>query len=298
MTMINSEFTAVILAATAGSRLYPLTISADDEMDDYFDMNDDDDNVDDNNTKNNNNNNSDGLSSTQTKTKNPGSDNTVNGNDSEITYLPKHLLPLAGRPLIHHLIDKLTLAHLNDVVIVIAQEDEVTISSLMEMKGAKLQKNETQQQGKNFIQIMHIGNSCLKIVKLQSECNGSADALRFIMSTSIKTQQQKEDDNDNNEHNEAPVIPHDNHVLVLPGDLVLYGNLTGTSERDADGDTLRSLVDEHRRHYRLSVRGDGPPLALTLVLADVGETDENGAPLKESAKVRYVQQSTTYNSLF
>lgn len=284
--MINSEFTAVILAATAGSRLYPLTISGDDEMDDYFDMNDDDDHVDDNNSKNNNN--SDGLSSTKTEKKNPGNGSTDNESDSEITYLPKHLLPLAGRPIIHHLIDKLTSANLNDVVIVIAQEDEVTISSLMEMKGAKLQNNE-KQQGKGFIQIMHIGNSCLKIVKLQSECNGSADALRFIMSTSIKTQQQKQDETDNNEHDEEPVIPHDNHVLVLPGDLVLYGNLTGTSEGDAGGDALRSLVDEHLRHYRLAVRGDGPPLALTLVLADVGETDENGAPLKESAKVRLTE---------
>ena len=248
------EFTAVILAASFGSRLYPLTVSGDDAFEGYSDLNKD-----------------------AKQNAPPGENASIKSSN---VFLPKHLLPLAGRPLIHHLIEKVIAANLAVIIVAIAAEDEVTVSSLIEM-GVKFQHNQG-DEGNSNVRNMEIGSSQLKVVQLPSECNGSADALRFISSL---TQQCDMDDaspgTDDNIGNESSIIPSESHVLVMPGDLILYGNLCS----EEDGDTLAALVDEHRRNHRLGKIGEGPPLALTLALTDVGESDENGAPLKESAKV-------------
>lgn len=254
----DTEFTAVILAASFGSRLYPLTVSGDDEFEDHADMNEDNPN--------------------QKQNTSPEEESSSNNRNA---FLPKHLLPLAGRPLIHHLVEKVIAANLPVIIVAIAAKDDVTISSLIEM-GGDLQKNQGDEE-ETIVRNMTIGSSQLKVVQLPSECNGSADALRFISSL---TQQCDMDDagpgSDNDADNESSIIPSESHVIVMPGDLLLYGNLCS----EEDGDTLATLVDEHRRNYQLSKIGEGPPLALTLVLTDVGEIDENGAPLKESAKAK------------
>lgn len=258
MSDINAEFTALILAATAGSRLYPLTKSDKDDIEDYFD---------------NNNNNHDA----EDVRNQVNSNNNSEGKDSNSAYLPKHLLPIAGKPIIHHLIDKLALANLNDIVVAISSQDEVTVSSLLEMGATRTlqeSKNEDKnQKGKSIVHHLRLGKSQnLKVVQVPAECNGSADALRFV--SSLKRHGSYND--------EETIIPSSNHIIVMPGDLILYGRLCCGQGNE---DTLGALVDEHRRNVHHAVVGKAPPLALTLVLADVGETDEHGAPLKESAKV-------------
>lgn len=121
----------------------------------------------------------------------------------------------------------------------------------------------------------------------------------------------------------AAIIEKKSHVMVLPADLVLYGDLAsdpGTvagadgengmdihfsanmnmNNVDGDGmdsqapdryrrtvDALGSLADVHRREYRVGIE-KGMPLAMSMLLADVGEEDEKGIPLKESAKVSMI----------
>mmetsp|Transcript_4021 Transcript_4021/g.5835 ORF Transcript_4021/g.5835 Transcript_4021/m.5835 type:complete len:579 (-) Transcript_4021:751-2487(-) len=245
----NQEFTAVILAATPGTRLDPLTISGQDEFDDSFPMDDEEESP---------------PSDPQEESGGPVQDD----DDDEEVYLPKHLLPLAGRPIIQHLIQKLIAACFEDVIIAIAAEDEVTVPSLIEM-GATPQKCQ-EEGGKLPLQRLNIGKTKLKVIQLSAECGGSADALRFICSL-----------NDGSEGT-GGIIPTDSHVMVMPGDLILYGDLCDEN----DGDVLSKLADVHRTNFRLGMVGQGPPLALTLLLTDVGETDESGIPLKESAKAK------------
>ncbi len=271
--MSQPEFTAVILAATCGSRLYPLTI------DDYDD------------------------------------------------YLPKHLLPLAGRPILHHLLEKLQQSNLQHVIIAISSIDKVTIPNLIEM-GAKKQMNSSNinnnDTGDVIVQCFELSSSLdeknttkniVQVVTLPSDCSGSADALRFIGSiqggetspSSINTSNEMRDDGvsvpvvnkqslkSNSGGN--GLIPNGSHIMVMSADLVLYGDLDDEMNKSNDStttrsttataeDTLGSLADVHRDNYHLGVIGEGPPLAMTVVLSDVGECDSNGIPLKESAKVR------------
>ena len=74
--------------------------------------------------------------------------------------------------------------------------------------------------------------------------------------------------------------------MVLPADLVLFGKLVPGGEDDYpfEDDALGSLADVHRREYSVGVE-KGLPLAMSMLLSDVGEEDANGIPFKESAKV-------------
>ncbi len=244
------EFTAVILAATPGTRLDPLTISGKDEVGYGFNVDEKEHPI-------------------------PGSLQSSEENEpgKEDVYFPKHLLPLAGKPLIHHLVQKLIAACFEDVIIAIAAEDEVTVPSLIEM-GARFQECQ-KEGGKPPLQRFVIQGTKLQVVQLPAECGGSADALRTILSLN-------EEDVDKGI---GGIVSADSHVMVMPGDLILYGDLC-----DEDGDVLGKLADVHRTNFRLGMVGQGPPLALTLLLTDVGETDKSGIPLKESAKVRSFEE--------
>lgn len=275
-----TEFTALIIAATIGAKLHPLTIN---EFEDHF-QNDNSNVVDDSNGHNGNK--EIPESAAQSKAK------------EEITYLPKHLLPLAGRPILLHLIEKLIHANMNEIIITISQDDNLTVSSLVDLTGATI-KDE-----RRVVTILQLGNTQLKIVQLPSDCFGSADALRFVSAVKIDSgdtsndHDDKKDNADDNKDDTASnyqnnsIIPQGSHVVVMPGDLILYGNLSHDNSNHAsveerkEDDILAALLDEHRRNYRLGVIGEGQPLALTMALTDVGET-ENGIPLKESAKVRF-----------
>jgi len=98
---------------------------------------------------------------------------------------------------------------------------------------------------------------------------------------------------------EAQIVPADSHLVVVPGDLVVL-----------QAESLKQLMDRHRRgsgpqkqrwmavnptpqqqQQQQQQHGDTatrkalpPPVACTVLLADVAEVDEHGNPLKESAK--------------
>ncbi len=267
--MTRPEFTAVILAATCGSRMYPLTTSGEDDKD-------------------------------------------------ASSYLPKHLLPLAGRPLLHHLLEKLHLSQLKHAVLAISSHDEVTVPSLLELGAKPLEfaekkfsnvetfelsftkdgkKNDTSKtKSKGNMNAQAVSAIVVKVVKLPTDCSGSADALRFISSLQeegTSAEPNPTDASGDEMNSNSQIIPDASHVMLMPADLVLYGNLCPASEGDVgkhaattNADILASLADIHRENYHLGLIGEGPPLAMTLVLSDVGETDSNGIPLKESAKVR------------
>ena len=269
--MKNVEFTAVILAATCGARLYPLTTSKDE-----LEIQDEDENENENETK-------------------------------IVSYMPKHLLPLAGRPLLHHLLEHCEGIGMEKIVIAIGSDDDVTADSLVGMgcimSNVTLKDNDespvddahahahagvvtmtptasndstlTTNKGSGVNIDTPATEACkivgmkfhgvdICLITLPAECAGSADALRCISS--------------------ANAISEKSHVMVLPADLVLYGQLSSKDE-SSGVDALGSLADVHRREYRIGIE-NGMPLAMSMLLADVGEEDENGVPLKESAKVR------------
>ncbi len=261
--MRNAEFTGIILAATCGARLYPLTTAKDElEMEDdgYF--------------------------------VGDGS-----GESEPEKYMPKHLLPLAGKPIIFHLIQHCEGIGMEKIIIAISQDDDVTLKNLIEKlhcvevksvpvpsdgNAGKVKENEAETSEENETinndQKDKTGGCTEKhnlkyrgldicLISLPAECAGSADALRYIQNEGI--------------------IPDKSHVMVLPGDLVLYPKLCHEDgAEDISTDVLGSLADVHRREYRVGLKR-GMPLALSMLLADVGEEDENGTPLKESAKVRF-----------
>ena len=70
---------------------------------------------------------------------------------------------------------------------------------------------------------------------------------------------------------------------------------TKDGESRFGGDALGSLADVHWREYRTGIE-KGMPLAMSMLLSDVGEEDENGVPVKESAKVRNTKLKETVPS--
>ena len=235
--MKNVEFTAVILAATCGARLYPLT---NDEQEHEIEA----------------------------------SSNSA----SEASYFPKHLLPLAGKPLLHHLLEHCTIIGMDKIVIAISSKDDVTLASLEGMgciqaeEGPFLPGVDLTPESCKKVSLRFHGVE-ISLVTLLKKVGGSADALRCISS--------------------ARFISEKSHVMVLPADLVTYGQLS--SKGGPEADALGCLADVHRREYRVGLK-NGIPLAVSLMLADVGEEDTNGIPLKESAKVSKIASVLNFPS--
>jgi len=240
--MKSTEFTGVILAATCGARLYPLTSSKDD-----LDMNDED------------------------------SDDCMDGDNAE-WYMPKHLLPLAGKPILHHLIQHCGDIGMNHVIIAISVYDDVTKNSLVSGIGAKEiekdvvvladngdgEKKETEDGEAEVVTRYQLKyrDMDLSIMAMPSDCAGSADAIRVIQ--------------------RQGAISDSSHVMVMPADLILYPKICCD---DQHSNALGALADVHRREYRVGLKKE-VPLAMSMLLADVGEEDENGIPLKESSKAK------------
>jgi len=199
-----AEFVAVVLAATVGARLFPMTS----------------------------------------------------------IHSSKHLLPMAGIPVVVRLLRCLEqAANFTECVLVIAQDDAVTVAAVLNEQDGGLRTVE-QVASKPHLVVQSSSSSSsssngssksknklkITIVVLGDECPGSVEALRQVEA--------------------ASVIPASSHVVVFPGDLVVF-----------DADAIRKLVDTHRQG-----KNAGAGAACTMLLADVGEEDEHGAPLKESSK--------------
>jgi len=97
--------------------------------------------------------------------------------------------------------------------------------------------------------VLNKTNMKVTLHTLSDDCSGSAEALRQV--------------ND--------VIPPNSNLVVLPGDLVVL-----------ETSVLTQLVNSHRQS---NLPPNNMSTACTMLLADVGEQDENGIPLKESSKV-------------
>jgi hypothetical protein len=132
----------------------------------------------------------------------------------------------------------------------------------------------------------------LDMVHLNSQCVGSADALRFISLL------EKDSGVTSNKRRRPPLLPRKSNVILMPGDLVLEG-----------GGLLGVLADAHRRNscVRTSSSSSKPSGnvaasasmgSITMLVSDVGEDDESGLPLKESAKVRVLSLSVSDKAFF
>ena len=206
---------------------------------------------------------------------------------SQQQQLPKHLLPAAGIPFLERLLTG-ALSDFQHVFIAIAADDQMTVPTLFEEQTAVWQSDTaaatstttTDPTTATFPQPHSVwkpvannsnsnnnnnnNNSLLlparvTVVRMPEECPGSAEVLRQL----------------------EGLLPTAAHVLVVPGDLVVTSAAT----------TLAALVQAHRQgqqavkktNYTCNQTAAGPA-ACTLLLHDVGEQDEHGVPLKESAK--------------
>ena len=283
---IGPEFVAVILAATAGTRLFPLTTEGDD---DHGGMSDDDDEFDalpqepDSEEEG-----EDGGNDVEMK----GGDDAAAGAsqaDDDDPTVPKHLLPVAGKTILSRLLGSVASAGFSRCIVAVGASDNgLTAKSILSEEAAATAAGSSSGAGGSSISRvsdhvlrMAVGGSSasgggkknkasaasagksmdISIVTLGVNCGGSADAVRHLSS--------------------AGAVPANSHLVVLPGDLVLASSL-------GDGTSLRLLADAHRRgqQEREGAPASFAPPACTLLLSDVGDEDENGIPLKESAKVR------------
>ena len=294
-TNVGPEFVAVILAATAGTRLFPLTSEGDDEHGGGG-LSDDDDEFD--------------ALPQEPDSEEGGRDDggTGDGNvgakeaeaaagtssDDDDPTVPKHLLPVAGTSIVRRLLGSVASAGFSRCVVAVAASDNgLTAKSVLAEEAAASSggggSSSISRVGDHVLRLVIGGCSSsssaggggkkgkgstdgavktmeIYIVTLGASCGGSADAIRHLSG--------------------AGAVPASSHLVILPGDLVLAASL-------GDGSSLRLLADAHRRGQqsgctRSERAGDASfaPPACTVLLSDVGDEDENGIPLKESAKVR------------
>jgi NDP-sugar pyrophosphorylase family protein len=169
---------------------------------------------------------------------------------------PKHLLPVAGIPLLVRQLQVLVACGFSECIVALAHDDDIyTATVLKEVEGIAAQERSSYLFLKSLRVTLH---------KLPEECSGTMEALRTIEEASL-------------------ISSPKSHVVVLPGDLVL-----------TDKTVLEQLANTHRQGNMGSIatgitthfNNTTSKCACTMLLADVGEVDVNGIPLKESAKAK------------
>lgn len=356
------EFIGVILAGTCGAKLFPLT-SAEEENDFYGTSDDDEDehkmdSADEDSSDSDANDGSkdvvmeEATSATKNDKDIPSSQTLSNSNTddkdtkSQPNYFPKHLLPLAGRPIVHHLLSHVQSVGLEWCIVAIGSKDHVTLPSLLAMeedqefirkdngstvsfaedgKDKKDSKDEKKQQGVRQIPIVmrnmseatslsqdhdqpeeqqlhsHHHDTLVRlkwkginlfVYTAPDDCPGNAEVLRLLSNISFRnkvgTGAPRVGCEDEGYH---PVVPNKSHIMVMPADLIMYGELgmsdsSPTSSKSipsGEVNALGALADSHRAGCSSSSQ---PPTAMTMLLTDVGEEDDNGQPLKESHKAK------------
>jgi hypothetical protein len=108
----------------------------------------------------------------------------------------------------------------------------------------------------------------VRVVRLPEDCHGSADALRFLS---------RDVDEETNKEQQQRIIPKSSHLIVLPSDLILEGNLLNKQEKKEQC-ILSTLIQQHRQWTDQS--------AISMLFTDVGSEDKEGIPLKESSKAK------------
>ena len=173
-------------------------------------------------------------------------------------------------------------------------------------------KQGSNSKGKPSIAAMRI-----RVVRLPEDCKGSADALRYLTSSSSSrgcrhvtedsTMNSGGEENNSSSRNETPellhgsgsILPPTSHALVMPGDLMLecdllrYGtmstDMSSTVSSYEESNVLSTLIEAHRRWNTSSPNnnndhGGGGNAACTMLLTNVGIEDKDGVPIKESSK--------------
>lgn len=183
------------------------------------------------------------------------------------------MMPVAGIRVISRLLTAIETSGFQECVVLLSQDDKVSIphfkKELVKEDGDN-NNNDNKDGFKNVYQITSTKPSLLvlespsgdnmkiTILTLDGDCQGSIDALRKV--------------------EDAAVVPSSSNMVVIPGDLVVF-----------DASVFSNLCNSHRQgHQGLANGAEGSKMttACTVLLADVGEQDEHGVPLKESAKVR------------
>jgi NDP-sugar pyrophosphorylase family protein len=189
--------------------------------------------------------------------------------------LPKHMMPMAGIPVISRLLTAVAASGFQESVVLLSHEDQVTIPHLKKElvlegddSGSKKKGYKISSTKPNLVLESLAGDEKglmkITILTLDADCQGSIDALRQV--------------------EDAAVVPASSNMVVIPGDLVVF-----------DASAFSDLCNTHRKGYQGVSNGAKSikiTTACTVLLVDVGEQDEHGLPLKESAKVSLLVKTT------
>jgi len=203
--------------------------------------------------------------------------------------MPKHMMPICGTPVLQRLLVAVEASGFLECVIVLAHDDVVTIPFLkQELLAPESNQDKVvpssdndplagsyQITGSKPHLVLESTKDAMKITVLvvPEDCQGSIGALRQV--------------------EEAAIVPDSSNMVVLPGDLVVFGK-----------SVLCDLCDKHRQggeitpSLRALRKGETIKTACTVLLTDVGEQDEHGVPLKESAKVKSGRMKTCAQKQF
>ncbi|KAL3770363.1 hypothetical protein ACHAWU_003583 [Discostella pseudostelligera] len=149
----------------------------------------------------------------------------------------------------------------------------------------------------------------VRVVRLPEDCQGSADALRFLSlgnNQSIRQDHKPPSPNKSTQTTTTPegehntnnfcYIPRTSNAVIIPGDLIMESDLlshadstttTSSMSGSFDGkDVLSLLIQAHRRWNAGGPHNNSTASACTMLLTDVGAEDKEGIPLKESSKAK------------
>ena len=137
----------------------------------------------------------------------------------------------------------------------------------------------------------------VRVVRLPEDCNGSADALRYLSSSRdtnhnginesespSKSERTIEEGEKDSQTHCCSYIPRTSHAVIMPADLIMESDLLSSPD-DGQQDVLSLLVQGHRR-WNATANGSGAGSACNMLLTNVGAEDKDGIPLKESSKAK------------
>ena len=215
------------------------------------------------------------------------------------SFLPKHLLPVAGIPCLARLLDRLCMMSVQNIVLTISSEDTATVPTLLGQPNqefvqidnkdgeSKSSKDGTSNKKWTLVRKKNLSGKdsqplkqtiTIMALSKEVECFGSIDAWKQIEL--------------------AKIIPESSHVVILPGDLVLSSLEEDTKSGTVGQSSSLFGLDSMFRRPTTVTKSLQPSPACTMVLVDVGEQDENGIPLKESAKVSLLYVVTVLYKLY
>jgi len=303
----DPEYVAIILAATQGARLFPLTSEYPDGMPKHLlpisPLN--------STTNNNNNSNSSDkeegvggatlLQRLLIKTYNSGFEMVIIAINKEDDMTLPFLL---GKNDDNNIgLCKLLSKENETLVSNVLQDDVVTD---LEFHGSQSSINSSSSDGAQSSSKKGKSTSSsaqqqrwmhVRVVHLPDTCHGSADALRFLSKdhqiNNITTNSDNEDQNDNESTKYQSYIPRTSHAVVMPGDLIMEGDLltssqANNSKQGYDGNDIFSLLVQEHRRWNACDNSDcsSSSSACTMLLTNVGAEDKEGVPLKESSKAK------------